>query len=114
MTNEFIDKYLKDVTYATEKQKLKELWDVSGIIKNKSNRIFKFDTRPLCSFEEGVGKKSHFNTKADKMVIKIKNGYLLIDIEELHNYIKEKKIMIINTKEIIKNLNWNIMLNGNK
>ena len=43
MNNEFISKYLTDVTYATDEQKSKELWDVSGILKNKSNRVFKFD-----------------------------------------------------------------------
>ncbi len=114
MTKEFINKYLTDVTYATDKQKQGELWDVSGIIKNKSNRVFKFDTRPLCSFKEGVGKKSHFNTKADKMVIKNKDTYLLIDIEELHEYIKKNKVKIINTEEVIKNLSWNIVLYDNR
>ena len=110
MNNEFVSKYLTSVTYATDTQKEKELWDVSGIIKNKSNRVFKFDTRPLSSFEEGIGKKSHFNTKADKMVYYLNNKYLLIDIDELHSYIKTKKIKFINVEEILSKLDWNIIL----
>ena len=51
MNNEFISKYLTDVTYATDEQKSKELWDVSGILKNKSNRVFKFDTRHISTFD---------------------------------------------------------------
>ena len=110
MNNEFISKYLTDVTYATDEQKSKELWDVSGILKNKSNRGFKFDTRHISTFKQGVGKKSHLNTKADKMVYKIKNKYLLIDIEELHAYIQENKLKLINVDEILTKLNWNILL----
>tara|TARA_R100001015_G_C4632446_1_gene195995 strand:- start:1898 stop:2230 length:333 start_codon:yes stop_codon:yes gene_type:complete len=110
MNKDFINKYLIDITYATKKQQEKELWDVSGIIKNKSNRFLKFDTRNLSSFKEGVGKKSHINTKADKMVYKLKNKYLLIDVEELHSYIKINKLKIINIKEILSKLNWNIVL----
>jgi hypothetical protein len=110
MNNEFIENYLTDVSYSTKEQQEKELWDVSGILKNKSNQVFKFDTRNLSSFKEGVGKKSHLKTKADKMVFKINNKYLLIDVEELHSYIKEKNLKIINVEEIISKLDWNIVL----
>jgi len=110
MNNEFIEKYLMDVCYPTKEQQEKELWDVSGILKNKSNQVFKFDTRNLSSFKEGVGKKSHLKTKADKMVFKINDKYLLIDVEELHSYIKEKNLKIINVEEIIFKLDWNIVL----
>lgn len=99
-----------DVCYSTKEQQEKELWDVSGILKNKSNQVFKFDTRNLSSFKEGVGKKSHLKTKADKMVFKINDKYLLIDVEELHSYIKENNLKIINVEEIISKLDWNIVL----
>ena len=110
MNNELIEKYLMDVCYSTKEQQEKELWDVSGILKNKSNQVFKFDTRNLSSFKEGVGKKSHLKTKADKMVFKINDEYLLIDVEELHSYIKENNLKIINVEEIISKLDWNIVL----
>lgn len=41
----FIDNLIF-VKYPTEKEK-KELWDISGILKNRSNQEFKFDLRPL-------------------------------------------------------------------
>ena len=44
------------------------------------------------------------------MVYKIKNKYLLIDIEELHAYIQENKLKLINVDEILTKLNWNILL----
>ena len=35
---DFIDKHLSDVKFATKKQKEKEIWDVSGILKNRLNQ----------------------------------------------------------------------------
>jgi len=43
---EFIS-LLEKVKYPSPNQKNKELWDIEGIIKNKSNQSFKFDLRPL-------------------------------------------------------------------
>jgi len=34
---DFIKKHLTKVKHATKKQKEKELWDVSGILKNRLN-----------------------------------------------------------------------------
>ena len=42
----FVDR-LTDITYATQNQRQKELWDVEGILKNRLNQKFKFDLRPL-------------------------------------------------------------------
>ena len=42
----FVDR-LTDITYATQNQRQKELWDVEGILKNRLNKKFKFDLRPL-------------------------------------------------------------------
>ena len=44
------------------------------------------------------------------MVFKINDKYLLIDLEELHNYIKDNNLKVINVKEIISKLDWNIVL----
>ena len=35
---------LTDINYPSVEQRKKELWDIEGIIKNKSNQKFKFDT----------------------------------------------------------------------
>ena len=44
------------------------------------------------------------------MVYYLNNKYLLIDIDELHSYIKTKKIKFINVEEILSKLDWNIIL----
>ena len=35
---DFIDKHLNDVKFAAKKQKEKEIWNVSGILKNRLNQ----------------------------------------------------------------------------
>jgi hypothetical protein len=98
-------KYLKNIKYPSKNQK-KELWDISGILKNRSNEILKFDLRPL----KNNCKNGSFNTKADKMVFDIKNQYIIVDIEELHTYIKQHKLKIVQLEDLILKLDWNIVL----
>ena len=76
----FLD-LLLDVKHATQNQKQKELWDVEGILHNQS---FKFDLRPL----KNNAKAGTFKTKADKIVYDMKDQYIIVDVEELHNYLK--------------------------
>ena len=40
-------KHLDQITYATDEQKKKEFWDVSGVLKDRSNENLKFDIRPM-------------------------------------------------------------------
>jgi len=98
----FIDK-LKDKKYATQNQKEKELWNVEGILHNQK---FKFDLRPLTN----NCKKGSFSTKADKMVFDIKNKYIIVDVEELHQYLKDKTNKVVQLEDLILKLDWNIIL----
>jgi hypothetical protein len=43
----FSEKNLKDIVWPTLKQKQNERWNVSGILKKKSNQHFKFDVRNM-------------------------------------------------------------------
>jgi hypothetical protein len=107
-------KHIKVVSYATPKQQKNELWDVSGIIKNRSNQEFKFDLRPITKQQNNfIGKKGQTNTKADKMVFDIKDQFIIVDIEELHQYIKEKDLKIVYLDKLISELDWNIILPKN-
>jgi hypothetical protein len=99
-------KNLHDFTLATKIQKKTELWDVKGILKNRLNQSFKFDLRPL----ENNTKSGSLKTKADKMVFDMKDKWIIVDIEELHTYIKEHKLKIIQLEELISKLDWNIIL----
>jgi len=101
----FIDQLINPIE-ATSKQKKEELWDVSGIIKDRSNQEFKFDLRPL----KNNVKAGSFKTKADKMVFDIENEYVIVDINELHGYLKQKKLKNIYLEDLISKLDWNIVL----
>ena len=99
-------RHLKNIKYPIKKQKQKELWDISGILKNRSNEVLKFDLRPLKNNAKG----GSFKTKADKMVFDIENQYIIVDIKELHTYIKQHKLKKILLESLIFNLDWNIIL----
>lgn len=102
----FIDQLINPIE-PTIKQKKEELWDVSGILKDRSNQEFKFDLRPL---NKDLSKKGSFKTKADKMVFETVSEWILVDIEELHNYIKQHELKVVELEDLISKLDWNIIL----
>ena len=103
--------YIKVIKQATKTQKEKELWNVSGIINGRSNQEFKFDVRPITKQDNNLlGKTGVTNTKADKMVFDIEDKWVIVDIEELHTYIKEHKLKIVQLEDLISKLEWNIIL----
>ena len=101
----FID-YLKEVTYPTDQQRIKEHWDVQGIPYKVSNQLLKFDLRPLKNNAKG----GSFKTKADKIVYDVKNQYVIIDVEEFHQYLKDNPTKVVDLEELISALEWNIIL----
>jgi vacuolar-type H+-ATPase subunit E/Vma4 len=98
--------FLSDITYATLNQRKKELWDVEGILKNRLNQKLKFDLRPI----KNNAKIGSFKTKADKMVFDMKDQYIIVDVEELHQYVKENKLKDIDLQDLLSKLEWNIVL----
>jgi len=94
---------LKEKTLANDKQKNIELWDVEGILHNQK---FKFDLRPI---KKNV-KIGSFKTKADKMVFDMENEWVIVDIEELHQYLKENKLKEVHLQDLLSKLEWNIIL----
>jgi hypothetical protein len=94
---------LKNKKLANQNQKKKELWDVEGVLHNQS---FKFDLRPI----KNNLKIGSFKTKADKMVFDMKDQYIIVDIEELHQYLKENKLKDVHLQDLISRLDWNIIL----
>lgn len=106
MDKKFI-KLLKNIKYP----KKQEGWDVEGIIHGKTNNSYKFDLRPIKKFEENdFGKIGFFNTKADKMVFNLDKQWVILDIEELHGYIKNNNVKDLYINDLINNLNWNIFI----
>jgi len=105
MSFKFEDK-LENIEYPKGDQS----WNIAGIIKGQ-NGFYKFDTRPIQKTKEGeIGKYSSFNTKADKMVFEGKDQWVIVDVEELHKYLKDKKIKKVYLQELIFELDWNITL----
>ena len=101
----FLDN-LSNINKPDKKTRVKELWDVEGIIKDKSNQVFKFDLRPLKNNIKG----GSFKTKADKMVFDIKDQWIIVDINELHEYLKKNNVKKIQLENLISNLEWNIVI----
>ena len=102
-------KYLIDINKATQEERTKELWDLEGILKDRLNQKLKFDLRPL----KNNSKIGSFKTKADKMVFDIKNQYIIVDIEELHLYLKNNNVKKVYLESLISELDWNIILPKN-
>ena len=98
--------FLEDIKKATAVQKKTELWDVEGILKNRLNQKLKFDLRPI----KNNAKIGSFKTKAHKMVFDMNNEYIIVDVEELHQYIKQNNLKDIQLEELISKLDWNITL----
>ena len=94
---------LSNITKATLKQKKRELWDVEGTL---NNQLLKFDLRPL----KNNVKRGSFKTKADKMVFDIEDKYIIVDVEELHQYLRENNVKNVQLEDLISELDWNIIL----
>jgi hypothetical protein len=96
-------KKLKNITLASLKQKKNELWDAEGVLHNQA---FKFDLRPLKNNAKG----GSFRTKADKIVFDMKDQFIVVDTEELHQYLKDNNTKVVNLEQLISSLEWNIIL----
>ena len=102
--DKFVDKYLEDVEW---NQNFSQGWNASGVLKNRLNENLKYDLRPV----KNDMKEMSYNSKADKIVFDIDEKYYIVDFKELSDFVKENKIKKIHLKKVIKDLDWNIILN---
>ena len=63
------------------------------LIKESNNRAYK---------------PGNFKTKADKTVFELEDRWVVLDIEELHTYIKKHKLKDLELTDLIKKLDWTI------
>ena len=102
---------LKDVIYPTYEEKEKEHWNISGVLKNNSNQNFKFDVRPMFNMPNNqLGKKGTTASKADKIVFEADNTWIIVDILELHEYIKNQQSKVIQLEDLLNKLEWNLYI----
>jgi rRNA pseudouridine-1189 N-methylase Emg1 (Nep1/Mra1 family) len=59
---------------------------------------------------EHLFKKVRINTKADKMVLEIEDKWVILDLEELHQYIKKNKLKKVYVNDLLSKLEWTIFL----
>lgn len=106
---ERFSKYLTEVKYPKEKTS----WNIAGMLKGQ-NAFYKFDVRNMFNLpNEGLAQKGKLNSQAEKMVLEGEKQWLILDLEELHEYIRREKKRKIYINDLIDNLEWTIFLTKN-
>jgi uncharacterized protein YjiK len=110
-TEKRFSKNLIQIIYPTKEQEEKELWNVSGILNKNSNQHLKFDVRPGFEMPDGqIGKRSTILSKADKIVFETDKDWVIIDVLELHDYVKKQSSKVIQFEDLLNKLEWNIYI----
>jgi len=104
-----VDKFSKNLT-AIEYPKEKSSWNIAGILKGK-NAFYRFDVRKMFEMPDGTPAQSgRLNTKAHKMVIEDDKQWIILDLEELHEYIRRENKTKVYINDLISDLEWTIFL----
>jgi len=100
-------KYLEAIEYP----KSKTSWNIAGIIKGQ-NAFYKFDVRDMFKLPDGTSaQKGRTDSKADKMVLEINDKWVILDLKELIEYVKNNKLKKVYVDDLMTKLEWNIILN---
>lgn len=100
-------KNLSNIEYPKEKCS----WNISGMLLNKSNQVFKFDVRPMFEMPSGeLGKTGNTSSKADKMVFETEKEWIILDTLELNEYVRKQNKKCFNIQELLKDLSWNTII----
>jgi len=96
-----------------EHPKSKTSWNIAGIIKGQ-NAFYKFDVRDMFALPDGTpAQKGRIDSKADKMVLEMEDKWIILDLGELHQYIKKNKLKKVYVNDLISKLEWTIFLAKN-
>ena len=60
--------------------------------------------------KEGLAQKGRLDSKADKMVLEGEKQWLILDLEELHEYIRREKKRKVYVNDLISDLEWTIFM----
>jgi hypothetical protein len=106
---ERFSKYLTSIEYPKQKTS----WNIAGIIKGQ-NAFYKFDVRDMFELHDGTpAQKGRTDSKADKMVLEMNDKWVILDLEELHKYIKKNKLKKVYVNDLISKLEWTIFIPKN-
>jgi hypothetical protein len=106
MNIKFVEEYLKNIEWNIENDQ----WQVSGILNRLSNEHLKFDIRFLKDFNDKKGKLINSKSNADKVLFEDDENWILVDTQELIKHMKEHSLKEIKLEELIKSIDWNIIL----
>jgi hypothetical protein len=107
-----VDKFSKYLT-AIEYPKEKTSWNIAGMIKGQ-NAFYRFDVRDMFELPDGTSaQKGRIDSKANKMVLEMVDNWVILDLEELHQYIKKNKLKKVYVNDLIQELEWTIFLTKN-
>tara|TARA_R110000765_G_scaffold107051_2_gene197771 strand:+ start:888 stop:1223 length:336 start_codon:yes stop_codon:yes gene_type:complete len=107
IVKKFANQCLKNTTYPNKP----ESWHVQGMLKNKSNQIFKFDVRGMSKAGENrLEKQGKLNSRAEKMVFETTTHWVIFDTLEINKYIERHNITDLLFENLISELEWNIVL----
>ena len=105
MNIKFVKEYLTNIKWNNNNQ-----WQVEGIIEKLSNQYLKFDIRFLNDFNDKKGKLINSKSNADKVLFEDDQNWILVDTQELIKYMKDHSLKEVKLEELIKNIDWNIIL----
>jgi hypothetical protein len=101
----FINEYLTNVIWHENNS-----YQVEGLLK-QSNQYYKFDIRYLSDFPKNKkGKLINSKSEANKILFEDDENWILVDKQELVKYMKEHSLKEVKLEELIKNIDWNIIL----
>ena len=104
MNIKFVNKCLKNVIWHENSS-----YQVEGLLK-QSNQYYKFDIRFLNDFNDKKGKLINSKSQADKVLFEDDQNWILVDTQELIKHMKEFNLKEVKLEELIKNIDWNIIL----
>ena len=103
--------FLKDIIYPSNDKKENNYWNISGILKEKSNQHLKFDVRDMFNMPNNqLGKYGTTASKADKIVFETDKDWVIIDVSELHEYVKKQSLKVVQFEDLLNKLEWNIYI----
>ncbi len=101
--------YLTGISYPEEETS----WNIAGMIKG-SNAFYRFDVREMLKMPNGKPAQSgRLDSRAQKMVLEGEKEWLILDLEELHEYIRREKKTEVYINDLISDLEWTIFLSKN-
>jgi hypothetical protein len=104
MNVKFVNECLINITWHEN-----NTYQVEGLLE-QSNQYYKFDIRFLNDFNDKKGKLINSKSQADKVLFEDYKNWILVDTQELIKHMKEHSLKEVKLEELIKNIDWNIIL----